>query len=69
MKKIGRNNTILTDAEVDEMVQLLEVVHAETGNMNVFRIMEIIMRETIESIKIEVNGKNNFGQDGIGFPS
>jgi len=63
MKKIGRNNTILTDAEVDEMVQLLEVVHAETGNMNVFRIMEIIMRETIESIKIEVNGKNNSIQE------
>jgi len=55
MKKSAPNTTVLTDAELDEMVQLLEAIHAETGTMKVFKIMEIIMKETIESIKSERN--------------
>jgi len=58
MRKSAHNTTVITDAEVDEIVQILEALHAETGSMNVFRIIEIIMRDTIESIKAELNATN-----------
>ena len=55
MIKISKDNTVLSDSEVDEITLLLEALHGETGNMKVFLIIEILMKETIETIKSDLN--------------
>ena len=49
MKKLAKDHTVLSDAEEDEMMLHLEAINAETGNIRVFKIMELIMKETAEN--------------------
>lgn len=55
MTKLGKDNTIITDSEVDQIILILEAIHSETGCIKVFNIIEILMKETVESIKSNIS--------------
>ena len=42
MKKLAKDMNVLTDAELDRMMLTLEAAHAETGNKNVLKVLDII---------------------------
>ena len=42
MKKLAKDFNILTDAQIDNMMLALEAAHAETGNKNIIKVLDII---------------------------
>lgn len=50
MKKQGTDTNILKDAEVDEILLLLEEAYANTGHKSIFRILEILMIDTYKEV-------------------
>ena len=51
-----KSGVILSSSEVDQIMLLLEALNAETGNVRVYKIIEILMQDTIKAIKSEING-------------
>lgn len=46
MIKIDKNMNVLTDAEVDSIMLLLEAAFAKTGDNRIFEIIDILMNDT-----------------------
>ena len=53
MKKLAKDQNVLTDTELDRMMLTLEAAYAETGNKNVMKVLDIITEkpETIIFVK------------------
>jgi hypothetical protein len=50
------SGAILANSEIDEIMLQLEALSAETGSLRVFKIIEILMKDTTKAIKTENNG-------------
>jgi hypothetical protein len=50
MQNIDKDNNVLSDAEVDSIMQLLEASFANTGDRRIFEIIDILMHDTRSEI-------------------
>ena len=50
MQKIDKDNNVLSDSEVDSIMQLLEASFANTGDRRIFEIIDILMYDTRSEI-------------------
>lgn len=51
MIRVDKNMNVLTDAEVDSLMLLLEASFASTGDSRIFEIIDILMKDTQQSIQ------------------
>ena len=47
MIKVAKDINILTDAQVDEMIILLEAAWVQTGNKTIFKLLEILLKRHV----------------------
>lgn len=51
MKKIDVNVNVLSDAELDSMMLLLEAAYSNTGDNRIFQVLDILMHDNNQLIK------------------